>query len=86
MSVQRFLLAIGAAVLCAAAIRLAAPAQAAAPNHAQRWEYMCKSDMSATPRGLASDIQTAANQAGQEGWEMVASVGANVFCFKRPLP
>jgi hypothetical protein len=87
MSSQRVLLMIAAVTLCAAATNklLAAHAQAAAPNQAQRWEYMCKSELAASPRGMATDVQRAANQDGLEGWELVSGVGTIVFCFKRAL-
>lgn len=87
MSLRRMLPMIAAATLCAAAATklLAAPAQASAPSQAQRWEYMCKSELAASPRGMASDVQQVANQAGLEGWELTTGVGTNVFCFKRPL-
>lgn len=87
MSSQRVLLVIAAVTLCAAAANklLAAHAQAAAPPQLPRWEYMCKSELAASPRGMATDVQRAANQAGLEGWELVSGVGTNVFCFKRAL-
>src|SRR4051794_9408949 len=86
-ALRRVVLLLAAVTLFAAATNklLTTHAQAAAPNQLQRWEYMCKSELAASPRGMATDVQRAANQAGQEGWELVSGVGTNVFCFKRAL-
>lgn len=49
----------------------------------QRWEYFC------TEGYNAETIIERANQAGAQGWEMVAGLGSprvhGLWCFKRPL-
>jgi hypothetical protein len=50
-----------------------------------RWEYLCI-DIS-----HAKTVETWANKAGAEGWELTAASGRGdsarpVWCFKRPLP
>jgi hypothetical protein len=87
MSSKQVYFVIAIVTLCAAVFSkfLSTSAQASAPNQAQRWEYMCKSELAASPRGMATDVQRVANQSGLEGWELVTGVGTNVFCFKRPL-
>jgi hypothetical protein len=87
MSAKHLYVVIAAVTLSAAATTklLSSSAQASAPIQAARWEYMCKSELAASPRGMATDVQRAANESGLEGWELVTGVGTNVFCFKRPL-
>jgi hypothetical protein len=87
MSSKHLYVVIAAVTLCGAATTklLSSSAQASAPTQAPRWEYMCKSELAASPRGLATDVQRVANESGLEGWELVTGVGTNVFCFKRAL-
>lgn len=73
------LITIAAFVLgCAATRALMVP-----PAHAQgvqRWEYFCFEEY------RADDITIKANQAGEQGWEMVGSDGLDgisSWCFKR---
>jgi hypothetical protein len=63
-----------------------------------RWEYLCTeihNRMGSWPD--TRRLQTLANTAGAEGWELVAAAGAgwgqnsfgemtHTWCFKRPLP
>ena len=58
---------------------------ARADMNATKWEYMCQHYGPFSPSGRAKTIQTEANEAGAEGWEMF-SANEGVFCFKRPLP
>jgi hypothetical protein len=77
-------LLLGIIVGCAAERVLTVP-----PAHAgttpQRWEYACIDGLQPDP------VAKAANQFGQQGWEMVTASGAwanyaPTWCFKRPLP
>ncbi len=87
MSLKYVYLVIAATSLCAAATTklLSGSAQAAEPPQRMRWEYLCKSELAASPRGMAADVQRVANELGPHGWELVSDVGTHVFCFKRPL-
>jgi hypothetical protein len=67
---------------CAAERLLVVPPARAGTNP-QRWEYFCRDE------GTAGFVTKMANQAGQEGWELVAVGGGSLndtWCFKRPLP
>ena len=87
MSFKHLYLVIAATTLCAAATTklLSGAAQAAEPPQMTRWEYACRSELAASPRGMAADVQRVANELGQHGWELASDVGTHVFCFKRPL-
>ncbi len=70
----------------AAASQLVIPPARA--QNVQRWEYFCIGSI-----GDEQEFLTAANKAGQAGWEMVGAAAAagNLaygfgWCFKRPLP
>ncbi len=67
---------------CAASAFLVPPANAQQAAATQKWEYFCFPVRDA-------DIQSKANEAGRQGWEMVAvnssPNGSVTWCFKRPL-
>jgi hypothetical protein len=62
---------------CAASRLIVPPARAGTTP--QRWEYLCKKETG------EERVATMANEAGQQGWEMVGSSGIT-WCFKRALP
>ena len=73
------MLAIGCAA--GAASRFVVP-PASAQQKANRWEYLCIEEW----RG--DRLQSKANAAGQEGWEIAVGVGEGsraFVCFKRPV-
>jgi hypothetical protein len=76
-------LSIAYFVGCATA-RVTTPPVANAQAGAQRWEYFC------TDGYNDETIMERANEAGAQGWEMIAGVGstrvAGLWCFKRALP
>jgi hypothetical protein len=68
---------------CAASRLVVPPAHAS--TSPQRWEYACKN-----LKGEA-DVAKAANEVGQQGWELAAAglyepTQGATWCFKRPLP
>jgi hypothetical protein len=69
-----------------AASRYVGTAAAAAPAGVTRWSYACFKDDD------VKSIQERASQAGETGWELVASslagghdMSSPIWCFKRPL-
>ena len=87
MSFRHLYLVIAATTLCAAVTTklLSGSVLAAESPQTMRWEYTCKSELAASPRGMAADVQRVANELGLQGWELVSDLGTHVFCFKRPL-
>jgi hypothetical protein len=68
---------------CAAERLLVVP-PARAGTSLQRWEYFCRE------LNGEEDVTKTANQAGQQGWELVTAgdivgYGKTTWCFKRPL-
>jgi hypothetical protein len=73
---------VGCAVGGAASRFAVPPASAQQAATGTRWEYFCF-DPVGNPR--ADQVAPKANQAGAEGWELVAVGPNDNWCFKRPV-
>jgi hypothetical protein len=76
-----FVFLVGCAVGGASSRFVVPPADAQQVGTGARWEHFCVWNAD-----VARVVTTQANEAGSQGWEMVAVGGAtnSIWCFKRP--